>query len=79
MVDFVVQYETVNPERIDEHVAVVRYDGNHGRAHRDLLDVTGRTVRKTWLASRLTLAEALDEALVDIEAHWARYRERFFR
>lgn len=79
MVDFVVQYETASLERLGEHIAVVRYDGSHGRAHRDLLDLTGRTFRKTWFPSHLSLGEALDEALADIEEYWPQYRDRLVR
>jgi hypothetical protein len=42
VVDFVAQYEAILSEFI---YPVVRYDGSHGRGHRDLLDRHGETIR----------------------------------
>ncbi|MBA2278024.1 MAG: hypothetical protein H0W06_09710 [Chloroflexia bacterium] len=77
LTDFVVQYETPTSELSHEHVAVVRYDGSHHRAHRDLLDVRGRTVRKSWLPEHFTFSEAFGFAVADIEQNWPRYRQDF--
>ncbi len=44
VVDFVAQYEAIVQDRI---YPVARYDGSHGRGHRDLLDRHGETIRKT--------------------------------
>lgn len=76
MVDFVVQHETAIGDRM---LPVVRYDGSHGRAHRDLLDGKGRTVRKKWLPSHLTFDEALIFGQQDIEGNWRTYRDAFLR
>ncbi len=78
LTDFVVQYETPTSELSHEHVAVVRYDGSHHRAHRDLLDARGRTVRKSWLPEHLSFGEALDYAIADIDQNWTRYRQDFY-
>ena len=37
--------------------------GAHQRPHRDLLDVNGVSVRKTWLPEHLSLGEALNYAI----------------
>ena len=43
---FTVQYETtIHGKRLP----VARYDGAHGRAHRDLLDRMGEEIDKWWL------------------------------
>jgi hypothetical protein len=77
VMDFVVQYETPRSDLSGEHVVVVRYDGSHGRAHRDLLDARGHTVRKMYLPTHLSFGEALNYALADIKENWARYRQDF--
>lgn len=75
VVDFVAQFEAMIEERF---FPVVRYDGSHGRGHRDVLDRHGQTVRKDWLPENVTtLAEALNHAIDDIYAHWRRYRSGF--
>lgn len=74
VVDFVVQYETI----IDgQTYPVVRYDGSHGQAHRDLLDARGRIVSKRWF--QVDYPEALALGIQDIRANWSRYREDFLR
>ncbi len=75
--DFVVQYEMPTSEQSDAHFVVVRYDGSHRGAHRDLLDARGRTVRKSWLPEDLTFSEAFGFAVADIEQNWPRYRQDF--
>ena len=76
LVDFMVQYETTIDGR---SYRVVRYDGSHGRAHRDELDGRGDTIRKVWLPEHLTLNEAFVVGRRDIETNWRRYREAFRR
>ena len=72
--DFVVQYERY----LDgEYRPVVRYDRAHGRPHRDILDHSGRLVRKDWLPRSTTLADALTDALDDLQVRWPEYRDRF--
>ena len=78
VVDFVVQYETPVVEQTDDHFVVVRYDASHQRAHRDLLDRRGRSIRKTWLAEHLTFSEAVSLAIAEIKQNWRRYRQDFF-
>lgn len=64
VVRFVVQYEAV----IDgERYAVLRYDSSHDRAHRDVLDRRGETIRKEWLD--FAYADALTFALRDIRGN----------
>lgn len=76
VVDFVVQYEATIAEQV---YPVVRFDGSHGRGHRDTLDARGETIRKDWLPEHFTLGEAFQAALETIEKEWPRYREAFVR
>ncbi len=78
VVDFVVHYEITIDDRV---YAVVRYDGSHGRGHRDLLDAAGETVEhgKRWLPEHLSLAESLQVGLIDLRANWMSYRSDFHR
>ena len=71
IVRFVAQYEA----RIDgQEQPVVRYDGAHGFAHRDLLAWDGSTIEKTPMRTGISYAEALTEAIDDLKADWPRYR-----
>jgi len=73
---FMVQYETtINGERLP----VARYDGAHGRAHRDLLNRKGEVIDKRWLPGTPTFQDALKMGRDDFSAHWSRYRDRFRR
>lgn len=77
--DFVVQYEIRDAGSDESYVAVVRYDGRHRRAHQDVLDREGHTVRKIWLPEHYSLDDALREAVRDIRENWRRYRNDFLR
>lgn len=70
---FTVQYETSID---DQFFPVVRYDSAHDRPHRDVLDRSGRLVRKEWLPD-MDYNVALDFAIADIEENWRAYRRRF--
>ena len=72
--DFLAQYETIIE---DERYPVVRYDGSHGRGHRDVLDWRGESVAKEWMPEHMSLAATLTYGIQDIKAHWERYREAF--
>ena len=74
VVDFIAQFETIIE---GQHYPVVRYDGSHGRGHRDLLNRRGETVDKDWLAEHLTLGQALTFGVKDITANWPLYRDAF--
>lgn len=76
VVAFTVQYETT----VDgKRAPVVRYDGAHGYAHRDLLDRRG-WVRDKWrLPGNPSYKEALAFGRRDLLAKWASYREAFLR
>lgn len=74
VVDFVVQYEAFIAERF---YPIVRYDGSHGRGHRDIIDRSGNVIRKDWLPEHVSLGQALDAGLEDIEDHWHAYRAEF--
>lgn len=76
VVDFVVQYEAILNE---VRYQVVRYDGSHGRAHRDTLDADGETIRKVWLDQFLSFSDAITIAIDDIKSEWPRFREAFLR
>ena len=78
VVDFVVQYETTVGGRV---YPVVRYDGSHGRVHRDVLDAHGETIEggKQWFPEHLSLADGVELARSDFLKNWARYRDMFLR
>ena len=65
----------------DTWVPVVRYDGAHSRPHRDILDPSGKTVRKEWLDELLgrdvSMAEGLNYGLRDLKRNWRAYRDTF--
>jgi hypothetical protein len=71
---FVIQYETL---RGGHWVPVVRYDTEHGFAHRDLFDPSGRRA-KTPLFVR-SHDEALSFAEYDIKSNWRSYKEAFLK
>ncbi len=74
VVSFTVQYEAL----IDGVTyPVVRYDTAHNMAHRDVLDASGRNVDKLWL--NWPYADALDQAVADLQANWRDYRADFIR
>lgn len=61
--------------RIEEQERpVVRYDGAHGFAHRDLLASDGSAIEKTPMPAGLSDAQARTEAVADLKANWPRYR-----
>lgn len=74
LVDFVAQYESLVADRF---YPVVRYDGSHGRGHRDFIDRSGSVIQKDWLPEHLTLGESLNVGLFDITQNWRRYRQAF--
>lgn len=76
VVDFVVQLEAY----IDgEYRRVVRYDGSHGRPHRDILDWEGRTIEKRWAPAGTTYSRALTEAIRDLVSNSDRYIAEYLR
>lgn len=74
VVDFVVQLETYIE---GTYRPVVRYDGSHGRGHRDILDWNGNTIDKHWLPQHMDFNDCLTFARDDIRANWKRYLDRF--
>lgn len=72
VLSFVVQYET----KLDEEwFSVVRYDTEHGFAHRDLMDKKGNK-QKTPLFTK-DYNEALTFAEYDIKTNWKFYKQAF--
>lgn len=71
---FAIQYETTVADR---RMPVVRYDGAHDFAHRDLLNRAGGLVEKLPLAGDPSFREALQIGERDIRANWPRYRRNF--
>ncbi|NUO09136.1 MAG: hypothetical protein HUU08_10725 [Candidatus Brocadia sp.] len=69
---FVVQYET---KFEGKWFPVVRYDTEHGFAHRDLLDINGNK-QKTPLFTK-DYNEALTFAEYDIKSNWKMYKQAF--
>ena len=73
--DFSAQLEIRYGKR---HVAIARYDGSHGRPHRDLLDQDGYDYQRVWLDG-MTNAQAATHAIADFEINWASYANEFER
>ena len=71
---FTVQYETTIA---GQRFPVVRYDTEHDRPHRDLLDRGGRVIDKAWFPKDMTYDQALQAGNRDIRANWRRYRAAF--
>lgn len=72
VLSFVVQYET----RLEgKWFPVVRYDTEHGFAHRDLLDKKG-SKQKTPMFTK-DYNEALTFAEYDIKSNWMIYKQAF--
>ncbi len=74
VVAFTAQYETTLAGR---RTPIVRYDGAHGYAHRDLLDRRGRVVDKRPLPGNPTYKEALEIGRRDLLDNWSAYRRAF--
>ena len=69
---FVVQYET----RVEgKWRPVVRYDTEHGYAHRDLMDIQGRSLKTPMFTK--DYSEALTFAEYDIKSNWQMYKKAF--
>ena len=73
---FVVKLETVIDGRYRE---VIRFDGAHGRPHRDTLNWHGRVVHKRWAPIGTTYNQALTDAIDDITENWERYINAFLK
>jgi len=74
VLSFAIQYET----RLEgKWLPVVRYDTEHGFAHRDLLDKKGKK-QKTPIFSK-DFNEALTFAEYDIRSNWKLYKQAFLR
>ena len=69
---FVVQYET---KLEGKWLPVVRYDTQHGFAHRDLLDRKGKKQKTPVFAK--DYGEALTFAEYDIRSNWKIYKQYF--
>ncbi|MGI8643091.1 MAG: DUF7718 family protein [Thermomicrobiales bacterium] len=74
VVDFVAQYEALIGGRF---FAVVRYDGSHGRGHRDIVDRSGHVIQKDWLSQHRSLAKVLNLDVEDIRTNASAYRAEF--
>lgn len=72
---FSVQLEILLESR---HLAVVRYDGSHGTAHRDLLDREGYSYRKSWLQG-MPFGQAVNHGIIDLRGNWRDYADDFMR
>lgn len=55
---------------------VLRYDSGHGYPHKDILDTSGKVVRKVWY-DFLDNSQALTMAITDIKDNYEFYRERY--
>jgi len=72
ILSFVIQYETILE---GEWLPVVRYDTEHGFAHRDIIDREGNKL-KTPMFTR-DYNEALTFAEYDIKSNWRVYKKAF--
>lgn len=69
---FIIQYETKVEEK---WLPVIRYDTEHGYAHRDVID-RKENKRKTPMFTR-NFNEALTFAEYDIKSNWETYKKNF--
>lgn len=74
MIRFVVQYETKVEGRWQQ---VIRYDGAHGFAHKDIYNRRGEKLFQIPLL--LDFGQSLTLADKDINDNWETYLERFLR
>jgi hypothetical protein len=72
ILSFVIQYET---RLADEWLPVVRYDTEHGFAHRDLFDRKGGKKKTPMFTTDYN--EALTFAEYDIKSNWKVYKKVF--
>jgi hypothetical protein len=72
ILSFVVQYET---RLEDKWLPVVRYDTEHGFAHRDLFDIKGNKSKTPMFIKDYN--EALTFAEYDIKSNWKMYKKTF--
>lgn len=55
---------------------VLRYDSGHNCPHKDILDTSGRIIRKVWY-DFLDNSQALTMAIADIKDNYEFYRGRY--
>ncbi len=55
---------------------IIRYDNAHGCPHKDILDINGKVIRKTWY-DFFDNHQILDMAIKDLKDNYALYIERF--
>jgi hypothetical protein len=72
VLSFVVQYET---RLEDKWLPVVRYDTEHGFAHRDLFDSKGNKTKTPMFTEDYN--KALTFAEYDIKSNWKMYKKAF--
>jgi len=72
VLSFVVQYET---KLKGKWLPVVRYDSEHGFAHRDLFDKKGNKKKTPMFTNDYN--EALTYAEYDIKSNWEFYKQSF--
>jgi len=72
VISFAVQYETKLKER---WLPVVRYDTEHGYAHRDVMDKKGSKLKTPMFTKDYN--EALTFAEYDIKSNWRIYKGAF--
>ena len=61
-----------------EWYEVMRHDSGHGCPHKDILDTSGKSVRKVWY-DFLDNNQALTMAIADIKDNYEFYRERYLK
>jgi len=72
VLSFIIQYET----RLGEKwLPVVRYDTEHGYAHRDIMDIKGNKHKTPMFTENYN--EALTFAEYDIKSNWKIYKRIF--
>lgn len=74
VVRFTIQYETKIGDTWHE---VIRYDGGHGFAHKDIYNRHGRKLRQIPLSLDFTQATIFADR--DLNENWERYDEWFLR
>jgi hypothetical protein len=76
LLTFLAQYEIMIEDGV---YPVVRFDGAHGFAHRDLLNRRGDVIDKYELPGNPSFGQALEIGRRDILANWQLYRANFLR
>ncbi len=60
----------------NKYYEIIRYDNAHECPHKDVLDISGKVIRKTWY-NFFDNQQALDMAIKDLKDNFELYIERY--